>query len=149
AAICEASSPDVVHSHGYRADVIDALFLRRRVPIVTTVHGFTGGDLKNRFYQWLQCRAYRRFDAVVAVSRLLSRELAERIGTSRLHLVPNAYSCASETLGRAAARSALGLPNDAVLVGWVGRLSPEKGPDVLLEALAHPEMPPAARGVFL
>ena len=149
AAICEASSPDIVHSHGYRADVVDALHLRRDVPIVSTVHGFTGGDLRNRLYQWLQCRAYRRFDAVVAVSEPLRRQLAPRIGPKRLHVVPNAYAPESESLSKEAARVALGLPNDEFLVGWVGRLSREKGPDVLLDALARREMPASALAVFV
>jgi glycosyltransferase involved in cell wall biosynthesis len=38
-------------------------------------------------------------------------------------------------MDRAHARERLGLPGDGVLVGWVGRLSREKAPDVLLEAL--------------
>src|SRR6266550_2692219 len=36
-----------------------------------------------------------------------------------------------------AARRTLGIPRDDFVVGWVGRLSVEKGPDVLLEALPH------------
>jgi glycosyltransferase involved in cell wall biosynthesis len=40
-------------------------------------------------------------------------------------------------------RAALGIPADAPLVGFVGRLSPEKGPDVFLRAalLVHARMP--------
>jgi glycosyltransferase involved in cell wall biosynthesis len=37
---------------------------------------------------------------------------------------------------REAARRALGIPADAIVAGWVGRLSREKGADVMLEALA-------------
>jgi len=149
AAICDVVRPDIVHSHGYRTDIVDALYLRRNVPIVTTVHGFTGGDLRNRFYQWLQCRAYQRFDAVVAVSQPLERELGKRLDSSRLHLLPNAYPADSEVLSRASARTALGLPNDRFLAGWVGRISPEKGADVFVDAFADPEMPESVHGVFL
>ena len=129
--------PDVVHTHGYRPDVLDAGVARRLgIPTVTTVHGFTGGRWKNRFYEWLQCRAFRRFDAVVAVSRPLAVEL-ERGGVpaARIHEVPNAWRPLAPALDREAARRALGLPPDAFVVGWVGRLSHEKGPDLLLEAL--------------
>lgn len=149
AAICEANRPDIVHSHDYRTDIVDALYLRRSVPIVTTVHGFTGGDLRNRFYQWLQSRAYRRFDAVVAVSDPLARQLDARFGSRRLHLLPNAYSSDAAVLSRASARAEFGVPNDCFLVGWVGRLSREKAPDVLLDAFAHAEMPTGVRGVIL
>jgi glycosyltransferase involved in cell wall biosynthesis len=149
ATLYEEISPDVVHSHGYRADVVDSLCLRAKVPIVTTVHGFTGGDLRNRFYQWLQCQAYRRFDAVVAVSEPLHVQLSKRIEPTRLHLAPNAYALEPGGLPRAAARAQLGITNDQFTIGWVGRLSAEKGPDVLLDALIHPEAPPDAQAVFL
>ena len=47
----------VVHSHGYRSDVI-VRSARGELgrPIVSTVHGFTGGGAKNRLYEWLQVR---------------------------------------------------------------------------------------------
>ena len=71
--------PDVVHTHGYRPDVLDAGVARGQgIAVVTTVHGFTGGGWKNRVYEWLQCRAFRRFDAVVAVSRPLVGLLERR-----------------------------------------------------------------------
>src|SRR2546428_12256366 len=68
--ICRRIRPDVVHTHGYHVDVVDAGVARRhRVPTVTTVHGFTGGDLKNRIYEGLQRRGFHRFDAVVGAAR--------------------------------------------------------------------------------
>src|SRR6267378_2082933 len=136
--LCRRLGPDVVHTHGYRPDVLDAGVARRLgIPVVTTVHGFTGGGWKNRFYEWRQSRAFRRFDAVVAVSRPLAGRL-ERSGVSasRIHVVPNAWQPIVPALDRETARRALGLPPHSFVVGWVGRLSHEKGPDVLLEALA-------------
>ena len=131
--------PTVVHTHGYRPDIVDAEAARRLgIPTVTTVHGFTGGDWKNRLYERLQRRAYQRFDAVVVVSRPLRDRLIEhRVPPYRIHLVQNAWHETTPPLDRAAARRALGLPKDGFVIGWVGRLSDEKGPDVLLEALAH------------
>ena len=139
ATLCRQLRPDVVHTHGYRADVLDAGVARRLgIPTVTTVHGFTGGGWKNWLYEWLQCRAFRRFDAVVAVSESLVERL-ERTGVprSRIHEVPNAWHEIHPRLDRPAARQALGIPRDRFVVGWVGRLTHEKGPDVLLDALPH------------
>ena len=149
AAFCRDFSPDVVHSHGYRVDIVDSLHVRGHVPVVATVHGFTGGDLRNRFYQWLQCQSYRWFDAVVAVSEPLQAQLARRIESARLHLLPNAYALEAGGLGRGAARAQLGLTKDEFAIGWVGRLSPEKGADVFLDALLHHETPTDVRGVII
>ncbi len=130
--------PDVVHTHGYRPDVMDSGVARRMgLPTVTTVHGFTRGKGRGRMYEWLQRRWFRRFDAVVVVSAPLRRELITAgVRQERVHLLQNAWRAAVPPLARAEARSALGLDADALVVGWVGRLSREKGPDVVVEALA-------------
>src|SRR3989442_5590287 len=131
--------PSVVHTHGYRPDIVDAEAVRRLgIPTVTTVHGFTGGDWKNRLYERLQRRAYRRFDAVVVVSRpLVDRLIQDGVPPDLVHFVQNAWEEMTPPLDRAAARCALGLQAVEFVIGWVGRLSGEKGPDVLLDALAH------------
>ncbi|MDQ3809881.1 MAG: glycosyltransferase [Chloroflexota bacterium] len=135
--LCRRLRPHVVHTHGYRPDVLDAGVARGLgIPTVTTVHGFTGGDWKNRLYERVQRAAFRRFDAVVAVSRPLARSLeADGVRADRLHLLPNAYSQPTLLLDRASARRALSTPANHFLIGWVGRVSREKGPDILVRAL--------------
>ena len=137
AGLCRRLRPDVLHTHGQRVDVLDAGVARRLgIPSVTTVHGFTGGDWKSRLYERLHRRALRRFDAVVAVSRPLGDELARSgVPPGRLHVVPNAWSGRDEPLSRDQAREALAVRAARFHVGWVGRLTEEKGPDVLLAAL--------------
>lgn len=144
--LCDRLHPDVVHTHGYRADVGDSGIARRAgCAIVTTVHGFTGGDAKNRLYEWLQVEAFKRFDAVVSVSSALAERLAARgVDPGLIHTIPNAFDPDRPRLSRVAARRELGLAEDAAfVVGWVGRLSHEKGADVLLDALALLPAPPA------
>ncbi len=107
------------------------------MPLVTTVHGFTGGGLRNRSYEALQRLAFRRFNAVVAVSRPLAELLrASGIPANRVHVVPNALAPQPSPLARDAARRALGLPNDAFIAGWVGRMSPEKSLGTFVSAIA-------------
>ena len=136
--LCCAVRPTVVHTHGYRADVLAASAARSAgIPVVSTVHGFTGGGLKNRLYERLQRRALRRADAVVAVSRPLAEGL-ERSGVSadKIRLIPNGWS-GPTPLSCDEARRKLGLESDALVAGWVGRLSREKGCDVLVAAASH------------
>lgn len=147
-AICESMSPTVVHSHGYRSDVVDALHVRRHIPIVTTVHGYTGGGARNRLYGRIQRLAFRRFDAVVAVSAQLGQQLARTVRSERLHVLPNALE-AVPALSRVEARTALGIPLDRFVAGWVGRMSKEKGADVMLAALADASAPASVHVAFV
>lgn len=137
AAICTRWKPDVLHTHGYRTDLIDSpVAARFSIPRVSTFHGFTGGDVRNRLYEWLERRVARGMDAVIAVSGPLRDELARSgISAQRLHLVANAHEPRADFLDRAAARSALGLPAEGVVIGWIGRLTNEKGADVFLDAM--------------
>lgn len=146
--VCDRLDPDIVHTHGYRADVLHGRVARDRgLPVVATVHGFTGGDWKNRFYEWLQRRAYRRYDAVVAVSQPLRAELADAgISSERLHCIPNAWVDDTDFLDRPEARDRLGLDPGGSWVGFVGRLGREKGADVFVDAFDHID---AGNGVMI
>lgn len=143
AALCTRLRPAVLHTHGYRPDVIDAPVARAAgIPVVTTVHGRTGMGWRERWYERMQYRGFRRFDAVVAVSRPLVDVLAKSgVRRERLHFIQNAWGGDATAAGtlvpldRVAARRALGVPESGVRIGWVGRLSAEKGPDILVDAV--------------
>ena len=135
----ERHGPHVVHTHGARVDVLDAPVARRAgFGTVTTVHGFTGGGPKNRLYEYLQRRSMRRADAVVIVSPAQLEVLAGAgIPRARIHTVPNAWAGGRTAIERNDARRRLGIePTTRPVLGWVGRLTPEKGPDVFLRAAA-------------
>ena len=136
AELCRSVQPDLIHTHGYRPDVLDiGVAQRLRIPVVSTVHGFTGGGWRVRAYERLQRLALRRCDAVVAVSHPLAESLVHSgVASARVHTIPNAWDGAVP-LDRRAARGALELPESAFVIGWVGRLSEEKGPDLLLDAV--------------
>jgi glycosyltransferase involved in cell wall biosynthesis len=131
--------PGVVHTHGYRADVIGGAVARaHRVSTVSTVHGFTGGGRRNRLYERVQSLALTRADAVIAVSAPLVKRLADDgVPPHKIHCIPNGFAPVIDTVMRAAARHRLGIRTDALVAGWVGRLSNEKGADVMLDALAE------------
>ena len=135
--LARAFGAEFLHTHGYRSDVVAGpLAGRLGAARVSTVHGFTGGGLRNRVYEWLQKRALRRCDAVVAVSDELARTLRDA-GIERVRTVANGAPLGRAAASAVEARRELGVDEDAFHVGWVGRLSAEKGPDTFLEALAE------------
>ena len=131
-----ASEARILHTHGYRSDVIGlAAASGTPVKTVTTAHGFTGGGWKNRMYERFQLRAFRKFDAVVSVSRPLAQRIsASGVANHRVRLIPNAFGGAG-AVSQTAAREALGLRGEQFVVGWVGRVTREKALGVMLESL--------------
>ena len=131
--------PDLVHTHGYRSDLLDGSVARALgIPIVSTVHGSSRLGGKSHFFEWLQRQAWKRFDGVVVVSRALEAELrAEGTPADVLAFIPNAWPGTETDWSRERARAHLGLTDPAPVLAFVGRLIKAKGPDLFVQALAE------------
>jgi glycosyltransferase involved in cell wall biosynthesis len=141
-------SPDVLHSHGYKADILLG-FLPRRVrgPMLTTLHGWTAGGKLDAvwLYEQVDRISLRRIDAVVVVaSPMLQLPTLRHVAPKRLHLIENGIPPLAERLEELAARGVTVLPRELLAfvaqqptVVAIGRLSREKGLVVLLEAFAR------------
>lgn len=136
--------PQIVHTHVYHSDFVGWRAARTfGIPVVAHVHGITGGDRKDRFYQWLDLKLLRHLDGLICVSESVRQQiLAARCDPKRVYLVPNPYS-ARPGLSRSEARAALGITTTRPVVGWIGRVSIEKGADLFAQALA--QIPEASR----
>jgi len=130
---------DILHCHGYKADVIGFLACRQsEVKKIATLHGWwTGRSLKLKFYNFLDYLAVRKFDKVIAVSEPIRGTLARRgMPPDRLLCIENGVD-----IKRAGAangdriRSELKLPYGKTVLGMVGRLSREKGHRYLFSAI--------------
>jgi glycosyltransferase involved in cell wall biosynthesis len=137
--LCDREKPDVVHTHGYRPDILHAASrLRRKFATVTTLHGSSRLGGSSSFHEILQMLLLRRFDAVIAVSRQLGNQLRGTwVRADRLHVIANGWSDRIPVADSSEARRRLSLPAKGVVVGWVGRLIPIKGADVFLRAVPH------------
>jgi glycosyltransferase involved in cell wall biosynthesis len=140
-AVLRSERFDLIHSHGYRADLI-ALPLSRyfRVPAVSTCHGFTPNNRRLALYTKLNEIALRYFDCVVAVSVKMRDELiGSGVNPASIEVIPNAVEPVCQTeraIARRDIRTQLGLAEREFVLGYVGRLSEEKGLEHLLGALA-------------
>jgi glycosyltransferase involved in cell wall biosynthesis len=130
---------DLLACHGYKAGVIGWFAARRvGIPVIAVSRGWTAHTLKVRAYEALDRRMLRRMDAVVCVSAGQAAKVARTgIARDRLHVIHNSVDPARFRNGGAAGRAILeGLfasPRSAIIAG-IGRQSPEKGFDQLVDA---------------
>ncbi|HTN84732.1 MAG TPA: glycosyltransferase, partial [Sorangium sp.] len=110
------------------------------VPIVTTVLGSDINEQpRNAVLRAQIAPALQRCARVVAVSGALGERLVE-LGVPRERVVVQLNAVDGERFSirdRAAPRQRLGVPADAKVVLYAGYHVPEKGVDVLVEAMAH------------
>lgn len=133
--------PDAVIAHNISATAVArlahpalpaALGVRRRCPVITVFHGVGDADYRNSA-RVLSLTS----DHVVAVADSIANRLRgaglRGVGTS---VIPNAVTV-TEPAGRAAARSALDLPDATPVALCLARMEPQKRHDVLLAAWAQ------------
>jgi glycosyltransferase involved in cell wall biosynthesis len=105
---------DLFHTHGYKANILFGLLPRgmRRLPVVATVHGWTclSGWNRMRLYEWLLRSCPE--EKVVVISNGLAPHVREETPDPAI----------------------MQFIHGGTTIGAVGRLSPEKGFNVLLEA---------------
>jgi glycosyltransferase involved in cell wall biosynthesis len=133
-----AQQIEIVHSHKEKT-TFHALLARRHSPfkLVTTHHNWLSDNLKQRLYGALDKRLSRFCDARVGVSRAVVAELCRFGRSDRVSYVPNGVDTRhfQRSSSPSAARAHLGL-KDLPTLGFVGRLTPLKGVQYLLEATA-------------
>jgi glycosyltransferase involved in cell wall biosynthesis len=137
APIVRLARDGILHAHDYKSLLLGlAAAAVSRVPVVATFHGDTGQARTVLAYEEL-ARRFARWTSGVAAT---SEELAARIRAASpgipVHVIANGLRIGGRpgAAERGAARAALGIPEEALVVAFLGRLSPEKAPEVLLRA---------------
>ena len=141
---------DVVHSHYWLSGQVGWLARDRwGVPLVHTAHTLAkvknaalaeGDDPEPHTRVIGEQQVVAEADRLVANTAAEAAQLVELYGAdpARTVTIPPGVDLERFTPGsRQAARTALGLPPDAVVLAFVGRIQPLKAPDVLLRAAAE------------
>ncbi|HET7389156.1 MAG TPA: glycosyltransferase [Nocardioidaceae bacterium] len=138
---------DVVHTHSAKAGAIGRLSAyRARVPVIVhTYHGFPFHDFQNpatrAAYVAIERRLAKITDVVLAIGGGVATEALRRGLATPANLRTVAPAVEADTVprtptSRRAARLLLGLPDDARVVGTVGRLDYQKAPEHFVQAIA-------------
>lgn len=133
--IVRAHQVDVIHTHGYKTDIYAcAASVGSAVSLVATCHNWLGRSWFMRAYAVLDRWSLKCFDRVVVVSEIVGETLRRSgIPAEKLRLISNGveierFRDAQPTLAREVAAV------DQPIIGFVGRLVPDKGGETLLRA---------------
>jgi glycosyltransferase involved in cell wall biosynthesis len=136
--------PTIVHSHLFRAHLASARAVRGTDVRITvaTEHQADPRRWAMRLLRWTS----RNTTAITAVSEDVRQHLvAQRFRPDRVHTLANGIEIAPIDQAAAIPMDGLGLPADAQVALFAGRLTRQKGLDILLRAMAtlgpsHPDL---------
>jgi len=147
-AFLRGNHADVLVTHGYKSNVLGRPAARSAGrPIISVSRGWTGENWKVRCYDALDRFHLRFMDRVVCVSEgQATRVRSAGVPADRIRVIRNATRLRREppdAAGRERLRQLAGGPGPIVLAA--GRLSPEKGFSILVDAArvvrqAYPEV---------
>lgn len=138
----------IVHTHSSKAGIVGrwAAKLAGVPVIVHTVHGWGHHErqhpLIRAYYIWLEKLTLPITDKLIVVSSLnIEKGLADGIGKPENYVVIRSGieldRFGHPQVSREATRAAWGIPQDAVVIGSVTRLSPQKAPRDFVQAAAE------------
>jgi len=150
-AMLSQESRAVIHSHGYKPDILlAALGVPRRLPCLATCHSWYSTTVKLKALEYVDKWAVRRFDHVVAVSDEIYRDLrASGMPDARVSRINNAISIPVLDTDRNKIRAEWNVAPDEKLVVQIGRLAKSKRNALLLKAVAALPGDIAVRVVFV
>lgn len=140
--LLESSNADIFCAHGHKARILGRFSVRKHhIPIVGVSRGWTTENLKIHVFNFLDKRVHRHMDHVVCVSQgqadkvFKSGTPKEKITVIRNSIRTDRFDAKPDQKYRAKLEALFSKP-PKFLLGDAGRLSPEKGFDILIDATA-------------
>lgn len=128
----ERLRPDVLHASLTHANVAARLVgLATRVPVLTSTATI---EVERRWHIWAE-RLTARLDRGHVVNSVTLANHVQRelwLPARHVHIVPPLPPAAGQSLSRAAARAALGIPEHEFVVAWAGRFDPVKRLEIVV-----------------
>lgn len=131
---------DIVQTHGFKPTFL-GFFARLLCGVkwICFMHGTTGENLKVAFYNVVDNVLQLRADRTVVVSGAQRRKVLGGENTTRVVVLHNAVDIhcpVARSTDAPPLRTLLGLPTESKILLTMGRFSPEKGMDVLIDAFS-------------
>ncbi|MBC2714604.1 MAG: glycosyltransferase family 4 protein [Desulfobacteraceae bacterium] len=131
----------IIHTNGYFADIIGIPLAKFfRIPHMSTCHGYIDNDINLKLYNIIDIFLLKYSNQIISVADNIKNKLIKRgISENKISTITNAVllpTLTSKEISkkRILIRRELNIKNDETLIGYVGRLSKEKGLKYLLTA---------------
>jgi glycosyltransferase involved in cell wall biosynthesis len=134
---------NLIHPHDHKTDLFAYLLRRwlwpRHITLLSTAHAWVMLGLKGEIYRRLDLSLMRRFDHLIAVSHATKEEMVQAgIPSNLISVIHNGIDTDtwSQSQVRVSMRDVIGLGNAFPVIGYVGRIMPEKDLETWLRAAA-------------
>jgi glycosyltransferase involved in cell wall biosynthesis len=134
---------NLIHGHDHKTDLFAYLLRRwlwrKRLTLLSTAHAWVMLGLKGEIYRRLDLALMRRFDHLIAVSGATKKEMVNMgVPADLITVIHNAIETHAWSTVKVTntLRAELGIGPSAPVIGYVGRIMPEKDLETWLRAAA-------------
>ncbi|MCA9498452.1 MAG: GT4 family glycosyltransferase PelF [Saprospiraceae bacterium] len=135
---------NLIHGHDYKSDffayLVKLLLRKRKLAVISTAHAWVMLGPRGTFYRWLDLFLMKRFDHLIAVSEATKEEMVSTgVPKSMITMIHNAIDTkawAPIVADSMTFRKELGIGKEYPVIGYVGRIMPEKDLETWLRAAA-------------
>ena len=132
--------PDLVYAHSSKAGALTRLAcLGLKIPVIYNPHGWAfnmrQSKLKTCAYKLIEKIQVPFTTKIVCISEAEQKSALDNkiCKQDKLEVIPNGIDFAEIDKAKKLTRKELGIPDDALVVGQVGRLTKQKAPDIFVE----------------